>query len=778
MAKKSSKKSSKLSSKRSNANFNSTSASKFIIKDGVSRPFVVTSPSEDLIRKRSVVNPKEKLLIAVLLFFTILIRFHALSKPNSVVFDEVHFGGFASKYINGKYFMDVHPPLAKMLFAAIGYIFGFKGDFPFKNIGDVYPETTPYLMMRAFPALLGVGTVLYCYLTLRATGCRVITSFFAAALLAIENSNVTISRYILLDSPLLFFIASSVYSIKKFEIQTPFSFEWFRSLVIAGVGLGFSVSSKWVGLFTIGWVGILMIWQLWFIIGDLNVSTKKIFFHFISRGFILLGIPLILYLFFFSIHFQLLPNEGDGSAFMSSAFRSTLSGNTIPKTTKAQVGVGSLVTIRHIATQGGYLHSHDHLYETGSKQQQITLYPHLDSNNHWLVELYNVTEVPTSFEQIKDRTKIRLKHKLTQRRLHSHDHKAPVSEQDYQKEVSAYGYAGFAGDANDDFIVEIVQQKSKPNARQEVRALETVFRLRHAMTGCYLFSHEVKLPKWGFEQQEVTCATQGVVPKSYWYIETNENEFLPKDAETVSYKKPSFLGKFIEHHKRAWHINNGLNSPHNWESRPHSWPFLTRGINYWVHNHTQVYLLGNAVIWWSASAAIFFFCCNLAANILNWQRGKPVCTDAHVFNWTIQMIHFIIGWGIHFFPSFLMTRQLFLHHYIPSLYFGILALAHFFDIFVSFVFANRRYVSYAILATFFGLSGLFFYNYSPLIYAEPWTKSLCQKSKLVSTWDFDCSAFYSDYITTSAESFDFKKAKPLVDENVIANDFKYKLDNN
>ena len=24
------------------------------------------------------------------------------------------------------------------------------------------------------------------------------------------------------------------------------------------------------------------------------------------------------------------------------------------------------------------------------------------------------------------------------------------------------------------------------------------------MTGCYLFSHKVKLPEWGFEQQEVS----------------------------------------------------------------------------------------------------------------------------------------------------------------------------------------------------------------------------------------------------------------------------------
>jgi dolichyl-phosphate-mannose-protein mannosyltransferase len=64
----------------------------------------------------------------------------------------------------------------------------------------------------------------------------------------------------------------------------------------------------------------------------------------------------------------------------------------------------------------------------------------------------------------------------------------------------------FAGDANDDFVVEIdkaTRGKRDRNARHRLKALRTQFRLRHAMTGCYLFSHKVKLPEWGFEQQEV-----------------------------------------------------------------------------------------------------------------------------------------------------------------------------------------------------------------------------------------------------------------------------------
>lgn len=43
--------------------------------------------------------------------------------------------GFATKYIKQKFFMDVHPPLAKLLITFAAWFAGFRGNFDFKDIG-------------------------------------------------------------------------------------------------------------------------------------------------------------------------------------------------------------------------------------------------------------------------------------------------------------------------------------------------------------------------------------------------------------------------------------------------------------------------------------------------------------------------------------------------------------------------------------------------------------------------------------------------------------------
>ena len=48
---------------------------------------------------------------------------------------------------------------------------------------------------------------------------------------------------------------------------------WWFWLAMTGLGLGATVSVKWVGLFTIAWVGSLTVLQLWVLLGDVKTVT-------------------------------------------------------------------------------------------------------------------------------------------------------------------------------------------------------------------------------------------------------------------------------------------------------------------------------------------------------------------------------------------------------------------------------------------------------------------------------------------------------------------------
>jgi len=194
--------------------------------------------------------------------------------------------------------MDVHPPLAKLLITLAGWLAGFDGEFDFKDIGKDYLEPgVPYVAMRLLPAIMGILTIPTMFLTLRASGCRTTTCILGALLVIFgalssipssvqivltassENGLVTQSRLILLDSPLIIFTALTALSWTSFTNQheqgpsKAFKPLWWFWLAATGLSLGATVSVKWVGLFTIAWVGALTLVQLWVLLGDTKTVT-------------------------------------------------------------------------------------------------------------------------------------------------------------------------------------------------------------------------------------------------------------------------------------------------------------------------------------------------------------------------------------------------------------------------------------------------------------------------------------------------------------------------
>lgn len=487
------------------------------------------------------VTKAEWRLVAFVTVLAFFVRMYKIGQPSSVVFDEVHFGGFASKYINQRFFMDVHPPLAKLLITFVAWASGFNGQFDFKTIGKEYlvGENTPvpYVAMRSFCALLGVATVPLAYLTLRALSLRATTALVGSMLVTLENALITQSRFILLDAPLVFFTSLTAFGWVSFcneERKRSFTETWWAWLILTGISLGCVLSVKWVGLFTVATIGVCVVAQLWNLLGDIRLPMRTIVHHFIARAICLILIPFAVYVGCFAIHLAVLNRSGEGDGFMTSSFQYSLRGNAMPDT-YADVALGSTITLRHLNTQGGYLHSHSHNYPGGSGQQQITLYPHRDENNEWYIVkapgpddppppvdengVPLAVEAPLEAEKhwndpiqyLEHGMEVRLVHRLTEKRLHSHDVRPPITEADYQQEVSGYGFVDesgkrFAGDSNDHWIVEIENgHSSDPVSWKRVRSLRSTIRLRHTLTGGYLFSHKVPLPDWGYGQQEVSA---------------------------------------------------------------------------------------------------------------------------------------------------------------------------------------------------------------------------------------------------------------------------------
>jgi dolichyl-phosphate-mannose-protein mannosyltransferase len=224
--------------------------------------------------------------------------------------------------------------------------------------------------MRLVPALFGVATIPLSYLTLRGLDCRATTALLASVLITFENGLVTQSRYILLDSPLIFFTALTIFFWVGFSNEDkhePFTESWWVFLFMSGMSLGATFSCKWVGLFTIATIGLSTVNQLWVLLGDLRIPPRVWLRHFVARALCLIVVPILFYMAMFQIHFMILGSSGDGDGFMSSEFQHTLGGRGMSDTF-ADVAIGSQLTIRHVNTQGGYLHSHAHSYPGGSKR--------------------------------------------------------------------------------------------------------------------------------------------------------------------------------------------------------------------------------------------------------------------------------------------------------------------------------------------------------------------------------------------------------------------------
>ena len=100
------------------------------------------------------INIQIDVMAVVLLLCGTFTRMLRLESPNNVVFDEMHYGKYASLYLKNTFFFDSNPPLGKMIIALAGYLAGFDGKFSFDKIGQEYPHDIPLFALRYITHIL------------------------------------------------------------------------------------------------------------------------------------------------------------------------------------------------------------------------------------------------------------------------------------------------------------------------------------------------------------------------------------------------------------------------------------------------------------------------------------------------------------------------------------------------------------------------------------------------------------------------------------------------
>ncbi|RYP56519.1 hypothetical protein DL771_011838 [Monosporascus sp. 5C6A] len=613
-------------------------------------------------------------IITILAFVS---RFWGITHPNEVVFDEVHFGKFASYYLEKTYFFDVHPPLGKLLFALMGWLVGYDGHFHFENIGDSYiANKVPYVAFRAMPALLGALTVSVVFLIMWESAYSLPACIVAAGLVLLDNAHIGQTRLILLDATLVFAMACSLLCyIKFYKLRhEPFSRKWWKWLILTGFALSCDISTKYVGLFAFVTIGSAVVIDLWDLLNVRRpggaLSLQEFGYHFAARAVGLIIIPFLFYLFWFQVHFSILTRSGPGDDFMTPEFQETLSDNVM-LANSINIDYYDTITIQHKETKA-YLHSHDAKYplryddgRVSSQGQQVTGYPYNDTNNYWQILPANNEE--TMGRHVKNHELVRLRHLVTDTILLSHDVASPYYPTN--QEFTTVSVADAFGPRANDTLFEIRIEHGKQN--QEFKSVSSHFKLIHYPSKVAMWTHTKPLPEWAHKQQEINGNKQIAPSSNVWLVDDVPS--VPADSprrvkEERKVKTMPFLKKWFELQRAMFWHNSQLTSSHPYASQPYQWPFLLRGVSFWTQGETrqQIYFLGNPIGWWIASSLLAVYAGIIGADQVSLRRGVDALdhrTRSRLYNSTG---FFFLAWATHYFPFFLMGRQLFLHHYLPA----------------------------------------------------------------------------------------------------------------
>lgn len=202
------------------------------------------------------------LLVVVLSYFTFV---HNYQNPPNLFWDENYHIASAQKYLNGVYFMEPHPPLAKLMIALGEKILDANpvdDQFINTDYGTDLPAGFSFAGYRLFPVLFAWLTAPLLFMIFFLITRSRIWSLLLSFLYLFDNATIVHMRSAMLDSTLLFFSALTIYAFLLAWERQGEKEPLMKASLLFGAGFAAVMTTKVFGLILILLVPALML-RLW-----------------------------------------------------------------------------------------------------------------------------------------------------------------------------------------------------------------------------------------------------------------------------------------------------------------------------------------------------------------------------------------------------------------------------------------------------------------------------------------------------------------------------------
>ncbi|KAG1659708.1 Protein O-mannosyltransferase 1 [Nymphon striatum] len=518
----------------------------------------VVNKMESIIEKPFTVNFELNVVSLLLFIVGIMTRMWRLQEPMSIVFDELHYGKFASLYMKKIFFFDSHPPLGKQLIALAGYLAGFDANFQFDKIGGVYNENVPVLAFRAVPAFFGSLLIPTVYQIIVELGLNHWTALIA------NNALLTQSRFILMESMLIFFSVFGILCLIKFrKIQH---------------------DVKYIGVLSSFLAVLLLGKDYWQMIADKTKSHGGL-------ASVIKGQPLVIahgsqvtlrhthgracWLHSHPHVYPLRYPDKRGSSHQQQVVEIINhcfiknSNDLVVSEPLDPIKHGDIVQLVHGITSRA-LNSHDVAAPMSPQNQEVSCY--IDYNisfpaqNLWKVNIVNKDTEGLIWHTIQ--SQVRLVH------------------------INSSQALKFSGKQLPDWGFH-----------------------QHEVSTDRIINQEDTI--WNVEEHRYTKGSDQKERER----ELGMAEFVPTKPTAFS-----FFEKLYELQIKMLTANQENVQDHMYSSDPLSWPLMNRGIAYWVSqsSNAQIHLLGNVLIWYWSTFSVALYLCILVIYLL---RRRRACFD-------------------------------------------------------------------------------------------------------------------------------------------------------